>query len=169
MKRIITVISLALALSACAQEKINSSVINNDEHSHSDSTSSLLPKLKDGTVNIINENEFALLIADWKNDSEWNFKGTKPAIVDFNASWCGPCRQLEPILKRLAKDYAGKIDFYSIDVDDNRSLARTFGISSIPFVIICPVGDNPQALVGFHPREELIEAIESITKIKNNE
>ena len=117
-----------------------------------------------GKVNEINQDEFALLIADWKSQ-EWKFKGSKPAIVDFTATWCGPCRKLAPVLNELAKEYAGKIDFYSVDVDDNNELAKAFGISSIPLIIICPVNGQPQGITGLHPKGDYVEAIQAITSL----
>ena len=117
-----------------------------------------------GQVNEIDQEQFAQLVAEWQGVEQWNFKGTRPAVVDFNATWCGPCRQLAPILKELAATYAGRVDFYSIDVDDNRPLAMTFGVQSIPMLLICPVGGQPQALVGLQPKEAIQQALDQIVK-----
>ena len=62
------------------------------------------------------------------NPKTWNFKGDKPAIIDFYATWCGPCKATAPILEEIAGDYAGQIDVYKVDVDKQRELASLFGI-----------------------------------------
>lgn len=117
-----------------------------------------------GQVNEIDQEQFAQLVAEWQGVEQWNYKGTRPAVVDFNATWCGPCRQLAPILKELAATYAGRVDFYSIDVDDNRPLAMAFGVQSIPMLLICPVDGQPQALVGLQPKEVIQQVLDQMVK-----
>ncbi len=82
-------------------------------------------------------------------ETGWKNSGKRPAVIDFNATWCGPCKQLKPVLEKLAAQYKGKVDFYSIDVDQSPELASTLGIESIPYVIVAPVGKAPHAIVGF--------------------
>lgn len=118
-----------------------------------------------GKVVEIDQQQFSQLIADI-NNPEWAFKGQRPAIVDFNATWCLPCRQMTPILEELAKEYSGKVDFYSIDFDKNKELAMALGIQSIPFLIICPMTGDPGAVVGLQPKEELQKAIQGIINTK---
>lgn len=75
-------------------------------------------------------------IFDYKaNPTQFVFKGQRPAIVDFYADWCGPCRQLSPRLEALAKKYAGKIDVYKVNVDNESELASVFGVRSIPMLL----------------------------------
>ena len=82
--------------------------------------------------------EFLELVYDYEaNPQEWKYKGDKPCIVDFYASWCGPCRMLSPILKEIAKEYEGKIKVYKIDVDKEKALAADFHIQSIPALLWC--------------------------------
>lgn len=81
--------------------------------------------------------EFLELVYDYEaNPQEWKCKGDKPCIVDFYASWCGPCRMLSPILKEIAKEYEGKIKVYKIDVDKEKDLAADFHIQSIPALLL---------------------------------
>lgn len=68
------------------------------------------------------------------------YLGDKPAIVDFTASWCGPCQRIAPVLESLAKEYDGKIVVYKVDVDKERELAKAFNVSSIPAILYIPTG-----------------------------
>ncbi len=90
------------------------------------------------------------------------FLGKKPAIVDFTATWCGPCKKLAPILEELSKEYKGKIDFYKVDVDKCRDLAEAFKISSIPALLFIPKDGTPQMLIGLRSKDMLKKDIESI-------
>ena len=83
------------------------------------------------------------------------FLGDKPAIVDFTATWCGPCQRLAPILEELANEYKGKVDIYKVDVDKCRDLAQAFNISSIPAMLFIPTEGEPFMLVGLRNKEQL--------------
>lgn len=106
----------------------------------------------------ITQAQFAELVSDYTG--EWQMKSDIPVIVDFNATWCGPCRRLAPVLEQLAKEYDGKIKFYSIDVDKNKPLAQAFQVRSIPMLLLCPVNGQPQQIVGLYPKEEIVKAID---------
>lgn len=89
--------------------------------------------------------EFLKKVADYKkNPNEWIYLGSVPAIVDFYADWCGPCKQIAPVLEQLAKDYKGKIVIYKVNTDKEQELARTFGIRSIPSLLFVPKDGKPQ-------------------------
>ena len=83
-----------------------------------------------------------------KNPDEWKYLGSQPAIVDFYADWCGPCRQLSPVLDELAKEYSGKLTIYKVNVDNERGLATFFGIRSIPTLLFIPMKGKPQRSLG---------------------
>ena len=86
----------------------------------------------------------------------------KIVIVDFYAQWCGPCKALSPILEEISDEYAGKVDVYKIDVDQEEDLAIAFGIRTIPTLLFIPIDKNPQIMVGGLPKNKLKEAIDSI-------
>ncbi len=94
--------------------------------------------------------------------NEWKYLGDKPAIIDFYADWCGPCKMIAPSLEQLAKEYAGKIDIYKVDVDKETELAQVFGIQGIPALLYIPMTGKPQMLQGALPKDQLKEKIETI-------
>lgn len=95
------------------------------------------------------------------NPTEWDFKGDKPAIIDFWAAWCAPCKKLSPILDELAAQYGDEIIIYKVNVDEEKELAATFGIRSIPTLLFIPVDGKPQVAQGALPKNTLIEVIDS--------
>lgn len=95
-----------------------------------------------------------------KNPKEWKYEGDKPAIVDFYATWCGPCKALAPVLEELAKEYAGKVYIYKIDVDKEEELAGAFGIRSIPTLLWIPQSGKPTVTQGALPKPELKKMID---------
>lgn len=105
-------------------------------------------------------------IFDYKaNPTKFVFKGKRPAILDFYADWCGPCRQLSPRLEALAKKYAGKIDVYKINVDNETELSRVFGVQSIPMLLfIKPDGSTPSVSQGALSTEQLETEIQALLK-----
>lgn len=106
--------------------------------------------------------EFLEKIFDYENNKEWNYKGTRPAMIDFYADWCGPCKMVAPVLEELSEEYEGKVDIYKIDTEAEQELAAVFGIRSIPSLLFIPVGDKPQMAQGALPKETLIEVINEV-------
>jgi len=98
--------------------------------------------------------------------NEWIFEGSRPAIIDFYATWCGPCKQTAPIVEKLAEDYAGRIDVYKVDVDQQQELAAFFGGQSIPTILFIPKEGTPQRVSGAMPRSGFDEAIKQVFKME---
>ncbi len=94
-----------------------------------------------------------------KNKDRFVYEGNLPCIIDFYADWCAPCKKVEPILKELAKEYKGKVNFYKINTDNEKELARFFRINSIPTYFFIPANGNPQSYSGAIPRESFVEVI----------
>lgn len=113
-------------------------------------------------VKEIDQNQFKQLVG-LADNGNWTTTAQRPCVVDFNADWCGPCRRLAPILKELARERTD-VDFYSVNVDDNKELAESLRISSIPMLLIVPVQGDPQAIVGLYPKEELVKVFDYVFK-----
>mgnify|MGYP003434690726 CR=1 FL=1 len=101
-----------------------------------------------------------------KNPDEWKYLGSQPAIVDFYLDWCGPCRQLSPVLDELAKEYSGKLTIYKVNVDNERGLATFFGIRSIPTLLFIPMKGKPQRSLGALSKTELKGIIKDVLKVE---
>ena len=111
-------------------------------------------------------------VFDYENNKEWDFSGERPAIIDFYADWCAPCKMVAPILEELAEEYKGKIDIYKVDTEAEQELAAVFGIRSIPSILFIPKNDRPQMAAGALPKESFEQAIKEIllgeTPVSNN-
>lgn len=99
-------------------------------------------------------------VFDYEKNQEWKYQGEIPAIIDFWAPWCAPCRMVGPILEELSEEYAGKIKVYKINTDEEQELGAVFGIRSIPSLLFIPVEGQPKMAVGALPKETLKQAIE---------
>lgn len=106
--------------------------------------------------------EFKNKVMDFEKDPDnWNYKGDKPAIIDFYATWCGPCKATAPILDSLAEEYKDRIIVYKVDVDKEQELASMFGIRSIPSLLFIPMQGDPKMQVGAMGRMDLENAIKN--------
>ena len=115
----------------------------------------------------LTEQDFLKRVVDYVNNpTEWKFLGDKPAIVDFYATWCGPCKMLSPVLEELSAEYAGKVDIYKVDVDAESGGAGVCGIRSVPSLLFVPMQGNPRMVAGALPKHELKRAIEEVLQVK---
>lgn len=115
-----------------------------------------------GKVITLTTADFKKLIFDYENGENWKYNGTRPAVIDFYADWCRPCKMVAPIMDELAKEYKGKVDIYKLDVDAEGEVASVFGIQSIPSILYIPVSGEPQMGVGAMPKEEYVKEIEKL-------
>lgn len=119
-----------------------------------------------GKVQVLTASDFRKKIMDYESHpEEWVFAGSRPAIIDFYTTWCGPCKMMAPLVESLAGKYAGKIDFYKVDIDQESELASVFGISSIPTFLFIPVKGKPSVQMGAMQKEDFEGLIDKI-KIK---
>ena len=148
MKRLYTIITVIVLISACGNagaqnEKKDAKV------THS------------GAVTELDAIQFDEKIYDMEAEG-LEYLGDKPAIVDFTASWCGPCQRIAPVLEELAAEYKGKIVVYKVDIDKERGLAEAFGISSIPAILYIPAdGGKPVITVGVRNKEKFKSEIQT--------
>lgn len=115
-----------------------------------------------GKVVVLTAESFKNLIYDYSTSKNWNYKGNLPAIIDFYADWCRPCKMIAPIMEELAVEYNGKVNFYKLNVDEQSEVAQIFGVSSIPAVLFIPVKGQPQMSVGAMPKESYVKAITEV-------
>lgn len=108
----------------------------------------------------ITAKEFRDRIFDYETESEWKYKGELPAIVDFYADWCGPCRAVAPVLEELSREYEGKLLIYKIDTDKEEELSSLFGIQSIPTLLFIPMEGSLMMQKGALPKNALVQVIE---------
>ncbi len=106
--------------------------------------------------------DFKDKVFNYEKGSEWKYEGTLPAIIDFYADWCQPCKMVAPVLEELALKYAGKIVVYKVDTESEQELASVFGIQSIPTLLFVPKEGQPQAAMGALPKQTFEDVINDI-------
>ena len=141
-KYLIIILMQLLVLSACGQSGSTSNVIH------------------------LNEAQFKAKVFDYDKSETWSYKGDKPAIIDFYADWCRPCRELAPTIEELANEYEGEIYVYKVDVQKEQALASAFGIQSIPTILFVPQEGKPQVSQGALPKSQLKNIIKDVLKVE---
>ena len=101
------------------------------------------------------------MITEITNNDMTKINVSPVAVVDFNATWCGPCRMLGPVLQEISEEMKGQVDFYGVDVDENEALARQFGVMSVPMVALMKNGVLKDVKVGFAPKAVYVDWIKS--------
>lgn len=105
-------------------------------------------------------NDFKEKVFNYDSGEEWKYAGSLPAIVDFYADWCGPCKAIAPALEELSKEYEGRLVIYKIDTDKEAELSGLFGIQSIPTLLFIPTSGAPMMQKGALPKNVLQQVIE---------
>jgi thioredoxin 1 len=105
---------------------------------------------------------FKKLVFDWEKGSDWKYEGELPAVVDFYAEWCGPCKMLGPVLEELSGKYADRLKVYKVDVDNEPELAGVFGVQSVPTLLFIPMKGQPRMVLGALPKPQLEKTIGEI-------
>ena len=111
-------------------------------------------------VVVMDKQMFLDKVCDYTQSEDWQYKGELPAIIDLYADWCGPCKRTAPIMQELAKEYAGKIVIYKVDVDKEQELAALFNASSIPLFVLIPKEGLPQVIRGAAGKDVFKKAID---------
>jgi thioredoxin len=108
---------------------------------------------------------FKTKVFNFEANKDWKFEGTKPAIIDFYADWCAPCRMVAPILEELKAEYGDKLDIYKINTEHERELAGMFGVQSIPSLLFIPSEGQPQMAMGALPKDTFKKAISDVLNV----
>lgn len=109
----------------------------------------------------ITTKEFKEKIFDYDKETEWKFKGTKPAVIDYFADWCSPCKLLSPVLEEISNEHP-EIDFYKVDTEIEGDLSIQFGIRSIPSILYIPLHGQPKMVGGFGGKDSIEKMILNI-------
>ncbi len=117
--------------------------VNGKETNSAVSTAGTTSESSGKPVNLTKQDFLEKVMNYEKNQTTWIYEGDRPALIDFYADWCGPCRMAAPVLEELAKEYEGKIHIYKIDTEKERELAAVFGIQSIPAFLFVPQDGQP--------------------------
>lgn len=114
--------------------------------------------------------DFKDKIFNYETEQDWKYAGSLPAIIDFYADWCGPCKVVAPVLEELSDEYHDKIIIYKVDTEVEQELAGVFGIQSIPTFLFIPVDGAPMMQPGAFPKKVFKEVIEEhLLKITTKE
>jgi thioredoxin 1 len=108
----------------------------------------------------LTKDTFLTKVFNYEQNKKWKYEGSLPCVIDFWAPWCGPCKMVGPVIDELSKEYAGKVNFYKVNTDEQQELAGAFGIRSIPSLLFVPVTGQPKMAVGALPKEALKQAVE---------
>lgn len=117
-------------------------------------------------IELLNKETFLDKVFNYEKNKQWKFEGELPAIIDFYADWCGPCKMLAPVLEKLSEEYEGKITIYKVDTEAEQELSAAFGIRSIPSMLFCPINEEPQMAHGALPKAQIEQIIKDVLNPK---
>ena len=113
----------------------------------------------------LNAKTFKEKVFDFETQKDWKYRGDLPAVVDFYADWCGPCKMLSPVLEELSREYQGKIQIYKVNTEASPELASLFGVRGIPSLLFIPKDGQPTMASGFVPKADLKRAFKDILNV----
>lgn len=108
----------------------------------------------------LSRSQFLEWIFNYEEKPEWQYQGTLPCLVEFHDDACAPCQAIDPVVKKLAEEYEGKVMFYRVDMQQEEQLARELGVQNLPTLVLCPLDDRPVVLQGAASKEKLQLAID---------
>lgn len=152
MRRLILSFLLVLPLISCG---------NSSSKKADSADKSVTKSTAGGKTEVLTTAGFSTKVADLDNE-EWEFLGDRPVLIDFHATWCGPCKALAPVLEELAAEYGDEIIIYKVDIDKEPELASAFDVESIPTLVFIAMDEIPQVAVGGMDKETLIEVIDEV-------
>jgi thioredoxin 1 len=117
-------------------------------------------------VEHLTRESFTTKVFDYETNKEWKFAGSAPAIIDFWAQWCPPCRAISPVLDEIAREYEGKLNVYKVNTDEETEIASIFGVQSIPSLLWIPMSGKPQMSVGALPRAGLLKLVHEVLQVQ---
>lgn len=148
-KVLIATMALSIGLFSCNQADAKSGNPEKEIPAVSDKAKGMNADEKiDKPINLTKADFLKKVMNYEKNPTEWVYEGDKPAVIDFWADWCAPCKKAAPVLDELAKEYAGEIYIYKINTEEERELASVFGIRGIPAFLFIPMEGKPQMTSG---------------------
>jgi thioredoxin 1 len=119
-------------------------------------------------MEILTVESFKEKVFNFEQSKTWNFQGPRPAIIDFYADWCGPCRMLAPILEEVEKSYSGKVDVYKVNTEATPELAALFGVRGIPSLLFVPMIGEPAMSSGVIQEDGFEKAILELFNISKS-
>lgn len=105
-------------------------------------------------------------VFNFETNKDWKFEGARPAIIDFYADWCGPCKVVAPLLEELKEEYGDKLDIFKVNTEEQKELSSVFGIQSIPSLLFVPTEGQPQMAMGALPKETFKQAISEVLNVE---
>lgn len=128
-----------------------------------DTATAAAPDTASGHVTELSTALFKQRVNDYESHpGKWVFKGDKPAVIDFYATWCKPCMMLAPVVESIAAEYGDKVDFYKVDIDREPELARIFKIDAIPLLLFVPKNGEPRPYTGGQDRASVVKMLKSV-------
>ena len=117
-------------------------------------------------LEFLTKETFKEKVFNFEENKEWKYEGETPALIDFYADWCGPCKTVAPVLEELQEEYGDKIVIYKVDTEKEQELAGMFGIQSIPSLLFVPTDGQPQMAMGALPKDTFEKAIADVLNVE---